>query len=578
MTNPLKLYKPGYISLLILTVVILMLEFSCSSKSTRTHDLDRAESIMETAPDSALDILKSINDNQFDGQKDKARYALLLSMALDKNYIDTTDFTVLQPAIDYFLKKGSPDERLRTLYYRGRIFQNQNKPDSAMQAFIMGLEDCNEISDSLTLTRTLVAQGIIYYKQYQIDRFISNNLKAAEIYGNIGKTNQQVRSYMKALNGSVMLNHGSKADSLLNICSRLVNESGTGYELLENEKLSYIVSFGSKDKIKDFLNSFDKNDLSVDSRLDVVRGYTAIGELDTALKYFNDIDSVAESDNLKYLTVSTELYEKSGQYKKALQAFSKYTKMADKINQEIFSKDLLFVEKKHRLEMDRLSALKERDYTIWLSISFVLLLMILSGYAVHKYRLSKIKRQLAEKDNARLLLEKQKAELERDSKALEIDNLRRILKDLEVEKFRLEELLSNQAKISESVREIVKHRLQMINNLLAKEISENDSYAKPYREWIKSIHKDKENFMNSTRIAFSASDPEFIKYLYDHGLTDSEINYLCLYALGLRGKEIGEYMQSKSHYNMSSIIRKKLNMSENDTNIGIYIRRLLAEL
>lgn len=533
---------------------------------------------METAPDSALDILKSINDNQFDGQKDKARYALLLSMALDKNYIDTTDFSVLQPAIDYFLKKGSPNERLRTLYYRGRIFQNQNKPDSAMQAFIMGLEECNEISDSLTLARTLVAQGIIYYKQYQIDRFISNNLKAAEIYGNIGKTNQQVRSYMKALNGSVMLNQGSKADSLLNICSRLVNEAGTGYELLENEKLSYIVSFGSKDKIKDFLNSFDKNDLSVDSRLDVVRGYTAIGELDTALKYFNDIDSVAESDNLKYLTVSTELYEKSGQYKKALQAFSKYSKMADKINQVIFSKDLLFVEKKHRLEMDRLSALKERDYTIWLSISCVLLLMILSGYAVHKYRLSKIKRQLAEKDNARLLLEKQKAELERDSKALEIDNLRRILKDLEVEKFRLEELLSNQAKISESVREIVKHRLQMINNLLAKEISENDSYAKPYREWIKSIHKDKENFMNSTRIAFSASNPEFIKYLYDHGLTDSEINYLCLYALGLRGKEIGEYMQTKSHYNMSSIIRKKLNMSENDTNIGIYIRRLLAEL
>ena len=37
-----------------------------------------------------------------------------MSMALDKNYIDTTTFDIIQPAIDYYLSKGNADEKLRT--------------------------------------------------------------------------------------------------------------------------------------------------------------------------------------------------------------------------------------------------------------------------------------------------------------------------------------------------------------------------------------------------------------------------------------------------------------------------------
>ena len=79
-------------------------------------------------------------------------------------------------------------------------------------------------------------------------------------------------------------------------------------------------------------------------------------------------------------------------------------------------------------------------------------------------------------------------------------------------------------------------------------------------------------------MAFSATHPEFIKYLENKGLTEYELNYACLYALGLRGKEVGEYIKVKRHYNISSDIRKKLGIDEHDTNLGIYIRRILAEM
>ena len=84
--------------------------------------------------------------------------------------------------------------------------------------------------------------------------------------------------------------------------------------------------------------------------------------------------------------------------------------------------------------------------------------------------------------------------------------------------------------------------------------------------------------MNSNRLAFQASHPRFIRYFKEHGLTTGEINYVCLYAIGLRGKEVGNYMKKRSHVNISSAIRKKLGIDRHDTNIGIYVRKLLKTL
>ena len=63
---------------------------------------------MDAKPDSALVVLENIPSSSVKGKEAAARYALLKSIALDKNYIDTTTFDVLQPAIDYYVKNGTP--------------------------------------------------------------------------------------------------------------------------------------------------------------------------------------------------------------------------------------------------------------------------------------------------------------------------------------------------------------------------------------------------------------------------------------------------------------------------------------
>ena len=145
-----------YASRLVL-LLILLSTAGCNRRSSVDEKMDLADSLMMSKPDSALMVLEGIPASDVKGKERSARYALLKSMALDKNYIDTTTFDVLQPAIDYYVKHGSPDEQLRTYYYQGRIYQNQGNNDLAMQSFMWGKEFCQEASDTLTIANLMVA-------------------------------------------------------------------------------------------------------------------------------------------------------------------------------------------------------------------------------------------------------------------------------------------------------------------------------------------------------------------------------------------------------------------------------------
>lgn len=136
---------------------------SCSTRSEHWGTLLQAESYIEEKPDSALAVLERIALSSLSGKKEKAKHALLHSMALDKNYIDKTDFEILQPAIDYYRDKGSATDKLRTCYYQGRIYQNQGNDALAMECFVNAISAGNGSDDILTIARTYFAQGRIYY-------------------------------------------------------------------------------------------------------------------------------------------------------------------------------------------------------------------------------------------------------------------------------------------------------------------------------------------------------------------------------------------------------------------------------
>ena len=566
-----------HINIILLTAVLLITG-SCDRNGAVWEMLDMAENLMDSKPDSALTVLEGIPASKVKGKEVSARYALLKSMALDKNCIDTTTFDILQPAIDYYIKHGTPDEQLRTYYYQGRIYQNQGDDDSAMQSFMNGSDLGESITDSLLLAHTLVAQGTLYFKQYKTGDFIHNNEEAAKLYGAIGKNILEIKSYTNAIDGYVMLEDKSAADSILSICVPLVQKNPDGEAYLFPSLLSYTIEFCSPDEIKAFLDEYQDLELTKDETMDFARGYSKIGEYDKAITLLSGI-SLTESawDSLKYASVKIDILEKQGKYEQAFILYRNYSATLERHQKELLSQDLLFADKKHQLEMKNLMEIQDRDRIIWGTLCGIFGLVILVGWLYYRGFLSKTKRILAEKENENLRLEQENLRKEKEKAELETANLKLEIAQLEGERDNLKELQREQSELAKPIQDVIQKRLNILNGLLAKEITNNDSYAEPYNKWIETIHSDKKKFMDSTRLAFAASHPKFMEYLEQRDLSADEIKYLCLYAIGLRGKEVGEYIQMKRHYIISHEIRKKLGIDEHETNIGHYIRRLMKD-
>lgn len=495
---------------------------ACNKHTPAWNQMDMAEGLMNTQPDSALTVLDGIPTSDVKGKETSARYALLKSMALDKNYIDTTTFDVLQPAIDYYITDGTPDEQLRTYYYQGRIYQNKGDEENAMLSFI-NAQEINDATDTLTLAHLLVAQGTLYLRQYKVHDFVANNIESAKLYGAIGKHIPEIKSYTKAIDGYVMMDNKEAADSILSICIPLVQKNPDGEAYLFSSLLAYTMIFGTDSEIKNFLDEYRDSELTTDDTMNFAQGYAKIGEYDRALELISSISPNAYTiDSLKYASVKIDILEKQGNYEQALKLYKDYSAMLERYQNNLLSQDLLFVDKKHQLEMGKRMEIHRKDRIIGGTLCGIFALVLLVSWLYYRGYISRTKRMQAEKENENLKLER--------------DNLNLIISRLKDERDNLKELQKEQSELSKPIQDVIKIWLDMLNGLLASEITGSESHAKPYHKWIESIRKDKVTFMNSTREAFAVTNPKFIDYLQSHDLTDEEINYLCLYAIGCAAK------------------------------------------
>lgn len=607
---------------LVIVLVSAIMLTACERHTPAWKQMDIAESLMNIKPDSALAVLDGIPASDVKGKETLARYALLKSMALDKNCIDTTTFDILQPAIDYYIEYGSPDEQLRTYYYQGRVYQNQGDNDLAMQSFMRGKEFCQEASDTLAMANLMVAQATILYSTYKIDDYIKNNLDAAKLYKAINRPDYEISCLANILDGSILNNDRTLADSIMSIAQERVKQNSELGMVIAPYALSYALKFGNKEDIVDILHYYEHmQNLSDETKLDIVEAYCKIGDSSNANRFMDSIDSTSKvRTSLKYLAIQSDILELQGDIAGALTAYRQFSTAIDSIHMNIFSRDLLFAQERHEMEKVNLMEKQRVDKIIWLSLCIVFVLLIIIGYVYYRYRLGKAKSLLDTQEKQRLqleqenlkrenenlelrsrqvelerhnlqqaneklelerhnaVLEKQAAQLECERQSLAAENLRLKIVQLENESESLKEVLEKQKDLAKPIEDAIKIRIEMLNGLLASRITDNDSYAEPYGTWKDQIIQDKDEFMNTTRLAFKASHPKFIEYLEQHGLSESEINYVCLYAIGLRGKEVGEYMQLKRHYHISSDVRKKLDIDEHQTNIGIYIRKLMKQL
>ena len=530
---------------------------SCNSHSKHWDTLSQVESYIEERPDSALVVLEQINTSELSCKEEKAKHALLYSMALDKNFVDKTDFEVLQPAIDYYEDNGSATDKLRTYYYQGRIFQNKGNDALAMESFVNAIEEGENSNDILTTARTYFAQSKIYYSLYEWDSFIESNKSAANLFQEAGVLNSYANCLIRIINGYTLKEDPENALLYIEECKRFLSTiSSSRLGDFYSSYLTYLIKYGEEQEIikiiSDYMNAVPASKIDW---LTIANSYIKIKRYDEALETVsqcsNDIEITA---GLKYQAIISDIYQHLGRYKESLEAYKKYMAASDSADYAVMSQDTKFVEERHQLELQTLTERESKKRVLLFATICIILLLGIILWIRTRLKVNRMEKAIAEQ---------------------EMERYRAMYEQMEEERDNLANLLAQNDELEPDVKTAVGKRLELLNKFFTAYITNNIEIDRKANKEMEELLANKDTFMVSTKLAFAGSHPKFIKYLEERGLTEWEINYCCLYALGLKGKEVGTYIRMRSHYNNSSEVREKLGINEHETNLGIYIRKLL---
>lgn len=541
------------LSIIILAICVI----SCHNHSEHWETLVQIESYMEERPDSAWVVLEQMDVSELSSKEEKAKHALLYSMALDKNFIDKTDFEVLQAAIDYYDNNGSATDKLRTYYYQGRIYQNQGNNALAMERYVNAIAKGKDSEDIWTKARIYFAQSKIYYSLYEWDNFIECNKNAAYLFQKAGAHNSYANCLIRLINGYTLKEDPENALLYIEECKRMLgsislNRVGDFY----SSYLTYLIKYGTEEEITAIIKEY--TDAIPSSRMDwltISNAYIRIKKYDKAWQAISHYDKNSEvTKGLKYQAIISEVYKYLGRYKEALEAYQKYMSASDSMAYAIMRQDTKFVEERHQLELQTLIERESKNRIILLATIFIILLLAIILWIRTRLKVNRMEKVLALQEMEKYRLRYQQMEEERDN---------------------LTNLLAQNDELEPDVKTAVSKRLELLNKFFTAYITNNSDIDRKANKEMEELLANKDTFMASTKFAFAGSHPKFIKYLEERGLSEWEINYCCLYALGLKGKEVGTYIRMRSHYNNSSEVREKLGINEHETNLGIYIRKLL---
>jgi len=274
-------------------LVLLVLLGSCNRETAKV--LDEAESCMQAYPDSALSLIRNIDTTTLVRPAMKARFALLHAMALDKNWIDTTDVGVVMPAVEYYGKHGNTDQKIKAYYYLGRIQYNGSDFDDAMVSFIHARKDFSRIDDNRSKALVLQAMGDTYGMAFMFEDALACSNSA---FGYAAMSRDS--ALMEAILFRIAQNYNNigdyrKADSLYAVLIDTLTNANNPY-LLSRLYSGSAITLTNLGNYGEALDRFERS-LSIRHRFENYEQWGAYayclafsGDIDKAMSIFTLID------------------------------------------------------------------------------------------------------------------------------------------------------------------------------------------------------------------------------------------------------------------------------------------------
>ncbi len=544
---------------------------SCSKADLETErTLADVASFIEERPDSALTILDTMDSFSLTTSALKARHSLLLAMARDKNYIDDTTDSIIAPAVSWYRRHGSADEKLLMNYYRGRIAMNAGDYETAMRWFADGSRFSEKARNKVWAGRLCNAKFQVYQHLFDSASAIDAALRSADYYAAAGELSR----YYDAIN-----NVACVYEQLLDTANALhylgiLRDNWD--ELDESQHSCYYagmlsISSDKKPVLEQYL--CDVNDEQVIYWVIVAKSYFEIGNYEQASRALKVAEKYVGTQGLDYKWVNALVQEATGEYRSAAKSYREFIGANGNNNIDIFESDTKFVE-------ERIATNRTINHQLYIILIIVLSLMVSFLFGIllwvrhsslkkiHKMseKAHKAETELLEKENRRL-------EEERIRAVREKEEYERMYNEA-VSRIELLERIKKEPRLGKGVRDVVDKYLSVLNKFIAAHVSK--TFDKDAKAELAALMGEQKDFLKSIGLAFSLSHPNFIGYLNKCRLNDWEKGCCCMFCIGLNNSEIADYLKRPSFKNDLTTIRGKLKV-ERRTNIGIFLQKRMAE-
>lgn len=312
-----------FLKISVLLLVIFSIEGCIGNIS---NDLNRAESLMNEYPDSALNILENIYIYGNESDEYKAKHGLLLTQARYKNFIDEVNDSLIRSSSEYFLRRNEPKDAAMSLFLTGTIQRNAGKFGESAVSYRQALNLATK--HHLYEIEGLSAKGLymLYVKLFDGVNQIkyANESYQAFLKGGYGEW----AKYAK-LDIAIAYNNSGKYSRAVLEAMRVVQsceKDGDTLLMAEAKRLIGLSQFAlgkNKESIYSYYeaNNLDNTVLTIDDKSNIM---IAVSELNRDSIPLEINKMIAELKNEGDLYTPFEVYAKKGDYEKAYKKLELY--------------------------------------------------------------------------------------------------------------------------------------------------------------------------------------------------------------------------------------------------------------
>ncbi len=299
---------------LLYIVIAIILLAACVGSGKEREVLDRAQSIINDCPDSALAILDSLEPSSHDfSLKSLRRWQLLRLMAQNKCDTVFSDDSLQLLLSDYFDHNGTSNEKMWAYYLLGRAYSDMGEAPIAMRCYqeATACADTTSITcDWWNLSRIYLQLASLYYESYmpiELSEVLRLSQSAAM---HAGDTLTSILSIAKQYGVYELKGNRDSAAIVIRDAAQLYDAYGrkdlasqTLSVLIENE-----VEKGNLEEAQRIINNYEGYSGFFDNNHEIEKGreiyyyskgiyYLGIGRADSAEWIFRKLFNIANDVN-----------------------------------------------------------------------------------------------------------------------------------------------------------------------------------------------------------------------------------------------------------------------------------------